>query len=1177
MADRDTADNDMMDGDLELVTSAAYDAQRDAANPAFTRLVAANAGSGKTHVLVSRVSRLLLSGVNPDRILCLTYTKAAAAEMQARLFDTLGKWSVMSDDELNTELVKLIGPDHGQNLATARGLFALALETPEGLKVQTIHAFCAQVLARFPMEAGILPGFDQIDDAAEARLKHDVKARLFHDAWYDPRSPLAANLAALARDNADRNLDDHFSWMGGKTREIELFTTREGLFEIADMLGIAPDADAETIKSSAWQALDIDVLRDFLPLLRSCKTKTEPRLAEAIESALETGITSPAKAWEDYTNAILTKEGRTDKRGLIGKNSPNPLKTFFGCKDATDTDHTDQIITTLNALRSAELLTSTRNLMGVAEHYAATYRDTKRTQRVLDFNDQIHHVHALLTHSAAADWVRYKLDGGISHILVDEAQDTSDLQWGIIDALREGFDAPDERTGTEAKTFFAVGDEKQSIYGFQGAKPTTFIRKVADEEDLSVRMGMSFRSAPDILRAVNAVFIDHGAGDRMFDGDLARIAGDSAHTAKRRDRGCVELWPIPPNPDDTLEEIPWDTRPVDSLGAAHPKEVLAATLAETIDGWLKAGERIFDRKDEVTRPMRPDDVLILVRKRDDFFDAVIRHLKGRGVPVAGADRLTLGDAVVVKDMLALARFCLFPGDDLSLAEVLKSPLFDYTDDEDLFPLAHGRDASLWQALKASTCPKDVRSATTLTAFTASVHRLAPYEFFVSALDTMVDGDSVRLRLERRLGIEARDPLTEFLGQALAYQRRSSGSLQHFVQAFESSSTEIKREPEGRTSEVRIMTVHGAKGLQAPVVILPQTTAAPNTALKNAMLQLDDDGLFVPAPSKDKTPAQLADARARAEDAERQEHLRLLYVAMTRAESRLIVCGYPHNKKIKDSDKFAHEESWYAEVKAGLDTLECEQVDDLCPSDWGPAKLYGGEPAPVPANDDAASQTSPPPLPDWIAATAPQESVSTRRVTPSHVLGHFGSDAVRSPLSRTAAEERERRFLRGNLIHKLLEVLPEVADQDRQRIAALILSKYGIPKTRHDALLEEVTTVMDSHPHVFAPGSLAEVSIAGAVGTLGNVRINAQIDRLSITPERVTIVDYKSNRPPPATPDGISAAYVAQMATYRELAREIHDRPVTCALLWTDTADYMEIPEAALDVALETIQARLTRG
>ena len=1173
MAERDPSTNGLGPnplgaGDLESNYLEAVSAQAKASDPARTRFVSANAGSGKTHVLVGRVSRLLLDGAEPDRILCLTYTKAAAAEMQARLFATLGKWSVLDDEGLHTELRTLTGAPYKGDLAAARGLFAKALETPEGLKVQTIHAFCAQVLKRFPMEAGILPGFDQIDDGGEARLKADVRRQLLHAAWYQPRSQLADHIRELARENADQTLDELFTWMGGKTREIELFTTEDGLREIAGMLGIGAQACPREEARRAWAATCRRTLRELAEVLDGASQPTARDQADRIRHALEASAHCEVTAWERYMEVFHTGGGGW-RASIVPKAAPEAAKAFFGYQPkrgepSLETEETQRVRAAIQAIRAAELLGKSRRINRVADAYARTYRDVKRERRTLDFNDQIHLVHDLLDRSEAADWVRYKLDAGIEHILVDEAQDTSELQWKIIHALGEEFASTRAEDGTQGKTFFAVGDEKQSIYGFQGASPATFAKEIdeADAEDV-VRMSMSFRSAPAILEAVDAVFSDHDAGTRMFEGDLA--AG--RHTARRSDAGRVEIWPIVPNPEGDEDEVAWDPRPVDAKGASHPKEQLARKLATTIRGWIESGEPVFDRDRGVTRAMEAGDVFILVQKRDAFFDAMIRNLKAAGVPVAGADRLVLAEATVVKDLMALARWALFPRDDLSLAEVLRSPIGGLSEDE-LFHLAHGRPGTLWEAVQASA-HGGVRDL--LERVMASVLELAPYEFFVTALDRVVDGTSLRLAIERRMGVEARDPLQEFLGQVLAFQRRTSASLQHFVQEWDGSEFELKREPDGRASEVRIMTVHGSKGLQAPVVILPQTTAAPKTGKAGELLEIEAGGerIFVPRPKSGQEPPALvpwieaADARAR------QEHLRLLYVAMTRAESRLLVCGYPKASNAKP-DKYADELSWYEEVRKGFEHLRAEAFE----TDWGEGLAHGGEPEP-PARTGQGAEGTPAALPRWVSELVEGEHrASGRRVTPSHLLDDGRLQAVRSPLTRTAQAERQRRFLRGNLIHKLLEVLPDIAPERREEVAGRILERHGLNEATRAAILGEAMRVLTDFPDLFVPGSRAEVSLAGMAEGLGDVRLNAQIDRINVRPDRVHIIDYKSNRPPPERVEDVSAAYLAQMAAYRELAREIWDRPVTCALLWTDAARLMELPEEALDAALVEVRGRL---
>jgi ATP-dependent helicase/nuclease subunit A len=1156
--------------------------QAYASDPGHSRWVSANAGSGKTHVLVGRVSRLLLANVDPDNILCLTYTKAAAAEMQARLFSTLGTWSVMDDATLSAKLRELVGDKASlSDLARARGLFAKALETPEGLKVQTIHAFCANVLGRFPIEAGILPGFDQIDDSAQTLIAERVKQQMLEEAWEQPEGELSQHLTALARDHADQTLDTLFGWMAGHTQYLLERNLDADMASIATILDVDPKADSETLRRAAWESLDQQELKAHIVELRATRGTTELKTAEALERALEMSQRDPAEAWQIYSMIFLTTKLALKATGGVTQKSSDHLAHIYGRKGVETTPAAQQVFDVLQQCRAADLLAHARDIHGLAHHYARIYRDIKRARRVIDFNDQIHLIHDLLNRTEAADWVRYKLDGGISHILIDEAQDTSDMQWAIIDALRESFDLPDERTGTEAKTVFAVGDEKQSIFGFQGARPATFIRRInGANPDNIVRMGTSFRSAPEILEAVDSVFVTHGAGARMFSEQIEGAASDARHFADRSDVGAVELWPPVPFPEEGEAEIAWDPRPVDGHAKAHPKEELARTLAQKIRDWIADKRPIYDRDLKRTRPLEAGDIFILVKSRDAFFDAMIRNLKLANVPVAGADRLKLGEAVIVKDLMAMARWALYPKDNLSLAELLKSPLLGY-DEDALYRVAQGRGKlTLWESVAGSSHPQDQRATELLTHIIDSVRSCPPYEFFTSALDARREGQTLRFHVERRLGLESRDPLMEFLGQALAFQRRHSASLQHFVAEWDGRTIELKREVDARGSEVRIMTVHGSKGLQAPLVILPQTTSAPSKGSKGDMLSVPTeagDNVFIPRPKTDETPPGLEAAVAAADLADAQEHLRLLYVAMTRAESRLIICGYGKKKPSKNKDPkdiavLRHEKSWHAEVTQGLAHLETTELN----TPFGEGALYGADPK-LSADTAKASVSPDADLPDWIAESVPHERADPRRVTPSHILSSVSAGPVRSPLSRTAQVERDRRFLRGNLIHKLLEVLPDIETDVRRAVADAILEKHRLAPELTARIIEEVFTVMERHPEIFAPGSRAEVSLAGQGGRLPKgLRLNAQIDRLAVTPERVYIIDYKSNRPPPKAQADVSAQYLGQMAAYRELAREIYDRPVTCALLWTDNADFMELEDARLDAALETIRDRLAR-
>lgn len=1157
----------MSDARHDVVEATRY--QRMAADPRATRLASANAGSGKTKVLVERVSRLLLDGADPDKILCLTYTKAAASEMQTRLFDTLGSWSVMPEDELNAELDKVLGERierDAKTLGNARQLFARALETPDGLKVQTIHAFCERVLSRFPIEAGILPGFEPMDDVDGAVLRTSIEEDIYRAARAEPESELAASLRLLASKKADMSLEGLFKWMATGGEAIRLWLENGGLVALAKTLGVSQATTVNDQYVDAWNdIIKSNVKQAALALLESGNvndvTKANTMLAAITEP-------DPVAGFEAYAGIILKKDGGL-RKSVITASAPEMPQAFFGTTKNSPTAEATRVFQAVQNILAAECLEMTRAVFTIAVRYAQDYEQAKRARRWLDFNDQILLVRNLLVRSEVADWVRYKLDGGIGHILVDEAQDTAPDQWAIIDALKEGFNAQDPAwPHDKEKTFFAVGDEKQSIYSFQGARPEKFIdviRKYVDgDAATSIRMRMSFRSAPDVLRVVDGVFADQKGLQRMFDAENVDIASEIVtHTAFREDRGLVELWPLAPRPEATSEEKPWDPSPVDALDQSSSRERLAREIARKIKRWLENGEPIYDREIKATRPMQAGDILILVRGRNEFFEAVIRNMKLIGVPVAGADRLVLKDSVAVKDLLALTRFVLLPADDLSLAEVLKSPLFEFTEDE-LFQTAKRRGKlSLWQSLQAQDFGKALDATAALNNIRSDARRFAPYEFYARILDgRAMSGESRLKRIYARLGAEAKDTIEAFLSRALAHQRRGAPSLQHFLQSFAGDSQDIKREMDAGHSEVRVMTVHGAKGLEAPVVFLPDTTQTPNSKSGSGLVNIG--GTYAYLPSKDSTPDALTSIREKMSARDKEEYMRLLYVAMTRAESRLIVCGFESGHR---NGKGYSTGSWYDELCAAMAGLEVWDINT--PFEDGQA--FGAY-ALTPENVSAAEQNIGISLPPWMNHAAPRERTARRYVTPSHLLAAPSAYdmPVRSPVSGGPD-----RFLRGNIIHKLLEILPDMNVSGRTDAAKAYLESYpDLSDDLRETIYGEVFAVLD-HPGyapIFAPGSRAEVSLAGRSDSLPKgLYLNAQIDRLAVTDDSVFIIDYKSNRPPPQHQDDVPDIYWGQMAAYRELARNIYpERDVRCGLLWTDGPSLMILDTNRLDHALTLI-------
>lgn len=1145
---------------------AAVTAQRQAANPSATRLTSANAGSGKTRVLVNRVSRILLGGAAPETILCLTYTKAAASEMQSRLFETLGEWSIKDDAPLRRELDELVGTDkHDLSLQNARQLFAKALETPEGLKVQTIHAFCERILSRFPIEAGILPGFEPLEDAETSEIRDEVRAKIYKIGAENPQGDVANAIRVLTLAKADITLDSLFKWMSHSSEKINNWEKAGGIAPLAALFGITPDAKEADILREAWKNTPQIKIRHAAAAMLESPSVGDKKKAGIIFEALEQN--NAEAAFESYVSAFLTSDKSSPLKSIITKKGPPSAVGLFGHKSAEPTPELARILGAWEQAQAANCLTMTRAVFIIARVFAAMFKQAKNNRRGLDFNDQVILVRNLLSRSEVSDWVRYKLDGGIEHILLDEAQDTAPAQWEIIDALASAFEQ-EERDSPQDRTLFAVGDEKQSIYSFQGAEPEQFLKKISHytggEKSLSPRMRMSFRSAPEILRFVDQIFVDDEVIHRMFDAeDYSAATGSLRHTAHREDAGRVDLWPLIEIPEVEKDDKPWDTTPVNALSKGDAREQLALRIAQTIKAWIDTKEPIYDRKLNNdpklirTRPIHAGDILILVRQRNDFFDAVIRNLKAHGVPVAGADRLKLRESIAVKDLLSLAKFTLLPQDDLSLAEVLKSPLFNYSV-EALFEVASAREGSLWAAVK----DRHPETAKQLSDILTYSRRFAPYEFFARVLGMQGNGGvSMMRQLYARLGMEAKDAIEAFLARALAHQRQSFPSLAHFVRSFSADEQELKREMDNGTGEVRVMTVHGAKGLEAPVVFLPDTT---QTSKKSDPVMQVETGYAVPTSSK-QLPSILEPYKEAAKAKRSQEYLRLLYVAMTRAESRLVLCGYKIGGVKTGMDKGC----WYENMQAAFDGLETRKIKLA----WDEEGLTFGAAANQVKDEEPKLSKPSAALPVWINQMAPSAQEAPRHVTPSHLLAPppHSDMPVRSPLTQSS----ETRFMRGNLIHKLLEILPEFEPVKRAQIARKMLAGYKVlGADQKNQIISEVFAVLNApeFAEIFAVGSRGEISLAGtAKGLPEHLYLNAQIDRISVTETKVFIVDYKSNRPPPLTQDGVSDMYWGQMAAYRELAREIYpDREIVCALLWTDGPHMMILEDSRLDMALTQI-------
>jgi ATP-dependent helicase/nuclease subunit A len=1117
--------------------------QRAAADPAASAWVAAHAGSGKTRVLIDRVTRLLLGGTRPGAILCLTFTKAAAAEMANRLYKRLGEWSILPDAELGRVLTELLGaaPDDETRLR-ARRLFARVLDAEGRLRIQTIHAFCEALLKRFPLEASVPPHFAVADEGTAQELLDEARARLLVDAGRDEQ-------LAAALDHVVASIDE------GGFQEVmaELVTGRRRLHRFLGDNGNDAEVAIDAVRRRLGVAADATRGGVIAANIATLPTADLKRAAEALDqgsttdveraAAIRAWLTAPDRAGriDDWFRVFLTSES-APRKTLITKGAqkadPGALNVLLA-EQARVLDLREA----LNALGVAE---ATAALVRLGKALLDRYTEEKSRQALLDYDDLILLTRELLTERSASPWVLYKLDGGLDHILVDEAQDTSPEQWEVIGALAEEFFA-----GTGARelvrTVFAVGDAKQSIFSFQGADPAAFAemrghfaQHVAEaaQEFRPVDLAVSFRSAQAVLDAVDAIFRQPEARDGVVDGDAS--LDHIAHRAGAA--GLVELWPVVTAPEED-DADPWDA-PLDYVGESSPPVTLARRIVDTVKGWLRDGERLASRGREI----RAGDILILVRRRDAFFQEIVRLLKQADVPVAGADRMVLADQIAVMDLLALGDFALLPGDDLNLATVLKGPLFGL-DDDDLFALCYQRRGSLWQVLRARAAENDKwrHAADALAALLARADYTPPFEFYSAVLD----GDG-RRRFLARLGTEASDPIDEFLALALSYERQHPPSLQGFLAWFARGGAEVKRDMEQGRDEVRVMTVHGAKGLEADIVFLPDTCGAPTGRNDQRILWHDDVPPLPLWPVRASDDCALsADARAEARAAREREYRRLLYVATTRARDRLYICGW-HRTGPPDG-------TWYQLAASALRAMQGIEEFTL---PWGDTGLRYATAQTGKPSDDAAwppcIEAETPPA--WLDRAAPPEPAPPRPLAPSRPV--TAEPAVRSPLG----DDDGHRFRRGRLVHRLLQTLPELPAPEREGAARRFLARasLGLADAEQDEIARETLRVltMADCAALFGPDALVEAPLAGIVGDRAIV---GQVDRLLITDDTVTVVDYKTNRPPPATEDDVAPVYLRQMAAYRALLRGIYPgRPVRSLLLWTDGPRLMALSDGLLD-------------
>ena len=1139
--------------------------QRTASDPEASVWLTANAGTGKTKVLTDRVLRLLLEGNAPEDILCVTFTTAAAALMQKRIRRELSGWAICSDADLDKSLKKLTGKKPDEAMRNhARQLFTRFLEAPEGIKIQTIHSLSQTLIQKFPIESGVPPSFKVMDEEDAYNILRNAQAEVLNAAQDDPTSALAKAVKLITPEVAEEQfialVKDIVSHRKAFRRIInEHGSLQETVDGVYKYLNATPGLKVQDIKLMMGDDTSAGVvgpkthdLRQAVQLMKG-GSKTDIERAETLEIWLDASVEERALMFDEYCKLFLTEAGDIRKT-LATKQA----------EDARDIMQEEalRLEAVLEDIKTANVARGTEALLVLGDAILTSYERRKKTANYLDYDDLIDKAATLMRDETKADWALKKMPGDLKHILVDEAQDTSPEQWRIVSALMTGMLA--DKKNAKSKTLFVVGDEKQSIFSFQGADPTEFMNRKKFFEKLitgaggkwrDVDMDITFRSTQGILDAVDAVFQGENAdgikGDK--DKDVKHISFREGHSALveinppvtgQRSKGDIDSWSVP----DTMEDL------------SDASLDLAEEIADRIQNWLDSGEKLDARGREII----PSDIMILVRRRSQFIHYMVRALKRRDIPVAGVDRMILSDQIAVKDMLALGEVMLHRKDDYKLAVLLKSPIIGMTDQQ-LEDLALGRENSLWEALEKraeSRAKKNTVYKKTyeyLAALSETLKTQSVYDFYSNILmkESPGSGKSGLASIYKRLGNEAEDPMVEFLNALERFEKDHPPSLQSFIHWLEAGEAEIKREMSLDTNQpkINIMTVHGAKGLEAPIVILPDTTGVPadNIAARPRLLWPKGDRkvpLWVPTTAQENDIFKRE--KAIIENARDDEFKRLLYVAMTRAADRLYVYGHQNRDTMRNL-------SWHKMMSDGLmqnlgDHLDIEEID----AEQEKYKITYRTSQTAQAQNDGVKthiRQKKTIMPDWARVAAKAEKPAYPSFTPSQAADKNAADNDNEKLYPSPLEKADQKvdiFKRGTVTHNLLEFLPRISPDKREATAKRYLAQkaYGFSAKQQAEMWDQIDKVLKNRDYsfIFASGSKAEVNISGLIKVNGDMhQLNGQIDRLVVRGDDVWIVDYKSNRDIPSSEAETKGLYIGQMAAYRHVLQGIYPKKnIRCA-------------------------------
>ncbi len=1097
--------------------------QNSASNPSNSVFVSASAGSGKTKVLTDRTLRLLLLGVSPSKILCLTFTKVAAIEMQKRIFSELESWVMMDDEALKNHLEKLNSkPPSNFEIKAARKLFATLLDDNSGLQISTIHSFCQSIIKKFPVEAKTSPNFSIIDDQKENQLLLEARKNLLSMALQDPKLAAQINLiSARLNENSFLEISSEIIRKRHNLSEIkERYFGIDGVIQaVYEELKINPDENEETVftdfvNDENWKKNN---------LVNLCES-TEIKNKEVIKKFISNPILDNL---EEYLSVFLTTENEARKQ-LTTKaiQKENPLAEEIMRSEQ------ERVLQFLEKFNTVKIAVSTATLLVVVDKIIEIYNFLKNQNGYLDYSDLIIKTSQLLENSANREWVKYKLDGIYEHILIDESQDTNHQQWNIVKAITEEFFVGSGAVENANRTIFIVGDEKQSIYSFQGAEPDIFANifhyyqdklKGIDQKFLNIELTSSYRSMPAILQTVDKVF----ASPELTKA-ISTLATKIEHiSVKNKHFGKVELLPIvgsniQKKDDKEKDQFLWNLD-FTTNEEYKAQEILAQMIACKIKSFFIKGKFL----NEKNRNAEFGDVMILLKERkSNLGNLLIKYLNDEQIPVASSDRINFADNIIVQDLISLARFTLLPQDDLNLACLLKSVLFNVSEEE-LFEICLVRNESkisLFESLKQKN-PHLFQELTDLLSFNEK-QQFSIEQFFSYVLIFKHKQKEIFTRFGEK-GVEI---LNQFFKVCVDYQSNNiASSMENFVQFLEESELEIKIDSHHHQNQVYITTVHSSKGLEAPIVFLADSahTAAKQFGNDRRRIFWDQkSGLPFWSSGKNFDNDILRRIKKSEKEIVKKEYWRQLYVAMTRAEEELYVCGF--------GEKF-DKDCWYEVIKNAISDSALKIDKSSFGKEFEDYLIDDGL---IIGSDNYQEKLDYKPLEEIKLNSINQDFIHKLPKNEGEEMFLYPSklDDKNSDLDNNGAVEY------GTLIHKILEILLKSRIDDIQKrgdfIKEYLTGKISDRKAIQD-VISRINTVFKSD-YLNNLNSRSEVPIIAKIN--GKI-VSGKIDLLIVDENEVMVIDFKTGKKD-------EAKYQGQMEMYKQALGKIYPtKKIKSEIFW----------------------------